>query len=80
MSAVTIELPDPLRQGIQALAEEEGKSIEQFLAGAAAEWFAARQRLAYLRREAALGKREDFDRFLAAVPDVEPEENDRLPD
>ena len=33
-----------------------------------------------LRREAAEGKREDFDRFLAAVPDCEPEATDRLPE
>ncbi len=80
MSAVTIELPDALRQGMQALAEEEGKSLEQFLTVATAEWFAAKQGLDFLRREAAQGKREDFDRVMAAVPDVEPEDNDRLPD
>lgn len=33
-----------------------------------------------LRRETAQGKREDFERFLAAVPHREPEETDRLPD
>jgi len=32
----------------------------------------------YLRREAALGRREDFERYLNAVPDTEPPESDRL--
>ena len=32
-----------------------------------------------LRREAVQGKREDFERFLAAVPHLEPSETDRLP-
>ena len=34
----------------------------------------------FLRREAAQGKREDFERFLAAVPHRTPEETDRLPE
>lgn len=34
--------------------------------------------LDHLREEAALGRREDLDRFLAAVPDKEPEESDRV--
>jgi hypothetical protein len=80
MSTVTIQIPDSLRRSIEALAEEEGFSIEQFLASAAAEKMAAFRTLAYLRSEAAKGRREDFDRFMAAVPDVEPQESDRLPD
>jgi hypothetical protein len=32
----------------------------------------------YLRREAAAGRREDFEKYLAAVPNVAPPENDRL--
>jgi hypothetical protein len=35
---------------------------------------------AHLRQEAALGRREDLERFLAAVPDKEPEESDRVLD
>ena len=31
----------------------------------------------FLRHEAAHGKREDFERFLAAVPHLEPSETDR---
>jgi hypothetical protein len=61
------------------LADDESYSIDQFLASAAAEKMAALRTLAYLRNEAAAGRREDFDRFLAAVPDAEPAETDRLP-
>jgi hypothetical protein len=32
----------------------------------------------YLRGEAAAGRRADFEKYLAAVPDVAPTENDRL--
>jgi hypothetical protein len=41
---------------------------------------AALRTLDFLRREAANGKREDFARFLAAVPHREPVETDRLPE
>ena len=79
MSKLTVELPDSLRRRIEALAQKEGYSVEQFLASAAAEKMAAVRTLEYLRREAASGRREDFDRFLSAVPNAEPAETDRMP-
>jgi hypothetical protein len=80
MSKLTIQIPESLRRSVQALADEEGYSIDQFLASAAAEKMAALRTLAYLKREAETGRRDDFDRFLAAVPDREPVETDRLPE
>jgi hypothetical protein len=68
-----------LRKSIQALADAEGYSIEQFVASAAAEKMAAIRTVAQLRQDVAGAKREDFDRFLAAVPDVEPDPGDRMP-
>jgi|SRR5208282_802358 len=80
MSDVTFQLPESLHRSILALAEREGYSIDQFLASAAAEKLAALRTVDYLRREAAGARREDFERFLAAVPDREPIETDRLPE
>ena len=80
MNALTVELPDWLHSGIKTLAEQEGCTINQFLTSAAAEKMAAMKTLDYLRREAAEGKREDFERFLAAVPHRKPEETDRMPE
>ena len=80
MNTLTVEIPDSLHRSIQALVEREGYSINQFLASAAAEKMAALSTLDYLTREAALGRREDFERFLAAVPHSEPIETDRLPE
>ena len=80
MNALTVELPDWLHSGIKTLAEQEGCTINQFLTSAAAEKMAAMKTLDYLRREAAEGKREGFERFLAAVPHRKPEETDRLPE
>jgi hypothetical protein len=78
MNALTIRLPDSIHQTIKKLAKREGCSVNQFLASAAAEKMSALLTLDYLRAEAAEGKREEFEAFLAAVPEAEPLETDRL--
>jgi hypothetical protein len=78
MSALTIRLPDSLHRKIRDLAKEEGISLNQFMATAAAEKMAALMTIDYLKSEAALASREDFDSFLAAVPISEPLPEDRL--
>jgi len=78
MSTLTIQLPESLKKSIEALAAKEGYSVSQFLASAAGEKLAVVLTVDYLRREAAAGRREDFEKYLAAVPDVPPPEDDRL--
>jgi hypothetical protein len=78
MSTLTIQLPESLKKSIEALAAKEGYSVSQFLASAAGEKLAVVLTMDYLRREAKAGRREDFEKYLAAVPDVAPSENDRL--
>ena len=78
MSIVTIQLPESLKKSIEALAAKEGYSVSQFLASAAGEKLAVLLTMDYLRREADAGRREDFDKYLAAVPDIAPPDNDRL--
>ena len=78
MSTLTIQLPDSLKKQIEALAAKEGYSVNQFLASAAGEKLAVMLTMDYLRREAKAGRREDFDKYLASVPNVAPPENDRL--
>ena len=48
------------------------------IASAAAEKMASFQTLDYLRREAALGKREDFEKFLNLVPDAPAQAGDEI--
>jgi uncharacterized protein (DUF1778 family) len=76
MSTVTIQLPESLKQSIEALAAREGYSLSQFVASAAGEKLAVALTMDYLRREAAAGRREDFEKFLAASPDIPPMEGD----
>ncbi len=78
MSTLTIELPEWLKNRIEALAAREGYSVSQFLVSAAGEKLAVVLTIDYLRREAAAGRREAFDKYLAAVPNVAPSDNDRL--
>jgi predicted transcriptional regulator len=78
MSTLTVQLPESLKKAIEALAAKEGYSPSQFLASAAGEKVAVVLTMDYLRREAAAGRREDFERYLAAVPDVPPQPGDEV--
>jgi hypothetical protein len=78
MSTLTIELPESLKKTIEELAAREGYSVSQFLASAAGEKLAVVMTMDYLRREAAAGRREDFEKYLAAVPDAPPLPGDQL--
>jgi len=75
MTALTIRLPNSLHAKIREMAARDEISVNQFIASAAGEKLAAILTVDYLRQEAAKGRREDFDRFLRAVPDV-PDEAD----
>jgi predicted transcriptional regulator len=78
MTTLTIQLPDSLMKNIEALAAKEGYTISQFIASAAAEKFAVVLTMDYLKRESQAGRRSDFERYLAAVPDVAPQEGDQI--
>ncbi|MSQ96263.1 MAG: toxin-antitoxin system HicB family antitoxin [Gemmataceae bacterium] len=67
-----------LKKHIEALAAKEGYTVSQFLVSAAGEKLAVVLTMDYLRREASAGRREDFEKYLAAVPNVAPPENDRI--
>ena len=74
MSTVTIQLPDSLHGKLRQIAEADGTTVEQLVAAAAGEKLAALLEGAdYLRREAALGSRTEFERVLAKGPDLPPE-------
>jgi len=80
MNTLTIQLPESLLKRIEALAAKEGYSVSQFVASAAGEKLGVMLTMDYLRREAAAGRRADFEKYLAAVPSAPPPEHDRLDD
>ena len=78
MSSTTIEVPDSLLKQAQKMAEEAGMTLAQFISSALAEKMAAWTTVEYLKQRAAHGDRDRFERALDKVPDVGPEEIDRL--
>jgi predicted transcriptional regulator len=79
VSTLSVRLPNSLQKHLQELAEREGISIEQFIATAVAEKMAALMTESYLAERAERGSRAKYEAALAQVPDVEPEEYDKLP-
>lgn len=78
MSTISLRLPDSLHNQIRKLANEDGISINQFLSTAAAEKLAALMTVEYLAERAKRASREKFEAALASLPDVEPDEEDKL--
>jgi uncharacterized protein (DUF1778 family) len=80
MSTISVRLPESLHKGLRETAEAEGISMNQFVVTAVAEKLAALRTETYLQERAARGSRAKYEAALAQVPDVEPEEYDRLAD
>ncbi len=78
MSTISLRLPNYLHKTIRALAQEEKVSINQFIILAVAEKISALMTEGYLEKRAARGDRAKFEAAMAKVPNVEPEEYDRL--
>ena len=76
MTALTIRLPNSVHESIKELAKRDGISVNQFIASAAAEKMASFLTVEHLKREAAKGKRKDFEKFLRLVPNVPAASND----
>ncbi|CAN5201383.1 hypothetical protein BH20ACI1_BH20ACI1_16350 [soil metagenome] len=77
MSVVTVELPNSLHRKLEELAEKEGISLSHFLATAAAEKMSALETFENILKGAKKrNTRKAFEKFLQAVPDVEPENPD----
>jgi hypothetical protein len=78
MSVLSVRLPDSLHRQVKELASRDGISINQFVATAVAEKMSALMTEDYLRERAARGSRAKYEAALAQVPDVEPDERDRI--
>ncbi len=78
MSTISLRLPNYLHDTLRELAQEEQVSINQLIVLAVAEKISALMTEGYLEKRAARGDRAKFEAAMAKVPDVEPEEYDRL--
>ncbi len=78
MSTISIRLPNYLHDKVRQLADGEDVSINQFITLAVAEKISALLTENYLEERGKRGSRKKFEGILSRVPDVEPDEKDKL--
>ena len=78
MSTLHLTLPQSMQEQVEALAQQEGISINEFITLAVAEKLATLATADYLAERAKRGSRERLLAVLAKAPDVEPEDYDKL--
>lgn len=78
MSTLHLTLPQSMQEQVEALAQQEGISINEFITLAVAEKLATLATADYLAERAKRGSREKLLAVLAKALDVEPEDYDKL--
>jgi Fic family protein len=71
----SIAVPEDLYERAAELAAKDHVSVEEFVSAVLANRLASRE---YIEERAKLFSKEEFERALNEIPDVEPEENDRF--
>ncbi|MGL4502946.1 MAG: hypothetical protein ACRCU2_28045 [Planktothrix sp.] len=78
MSDLIVKIPDSLYKQVAELAERESISLDQLVAIALSAQVSAWMTQDYLVERAKRGNWEQFQQVLMKLPDVEPEEFDKL--
>lgn len=78
MSAITINIPQSLFDKLMEVTAKDRSTPEQFALLALAEKLSSVITVEYLEERAKRAKAERFEQLLSKVPDVEPEDYDRL--
>ena len=78
MTNVQTKIPDSILRQARAVAERENMSLEQVISLCLAHSLGVWTAESIISERAKCGNREIFLEFMAKVPDVEPEEHDRL--
>lgn len=78
MNTISLNLPDSLHKRVKEFVEKDRISIAQFIISAITEKIAAFMTKEYLEERAKRGSKEKFEQAMAKVPDIEPEDYDRL--
>ncbi len=77
-TTLSLRLPNSIHKQLKEYAEQDGISMNQFIATAVAEKLASLATIEYLEQRAQRGSKEKFNALLANAPDVEPAEDDKL--
>jgi len=78
MSTLSLRLPDSVHNKIREFSRKEGISINQFIASAVSEKISAFATLDYLEMRAKRANKKKYEEALSKIPNVEPEDYDRL--
>ncbi|MCY7376546.1 MAG: hypothetical protein LH472_11320 [Pyrinomonadaceae bacterium] len=78
MTTIETKIPDAILKQASNFAERENLSLEQVVNLALAHSLGAWTAESLITERAGRGSREKFLKFMSQVPDVEPEEYDRL--
>ena len=78
MSTISLRLPNSLHEAVRELAKAEQVSINQLITIALAEKVSALMTADHLQERAERGDRAAFERAMAKVADIEPDEQDQL--
>ena len=78
MTTLQTQIPDSLYEQLKALAEKEKLSIDELVTLSLSAQVSAWKRKDDLEARAMRGSWEKFQQVLAKVPDVEPEDYDKL--
>jgi predicted transcriptional regulator len=78
MSTLSVRLPDSLHKKLKQLAQKEGVSMNQLITLAISEKTSSLLTIDYLKKRAERGSRDDFEEIMSQVPDVPPEDYDKL--
>jgi len=78
MSTLSLRLPNSLHNQAKQLAREDNISINQLVTTALAEKISALRTVEYLENRAKRSSQAEFEKALSEIPDVEPEEYDKL--
>lgn len=78
METISVTIPDSIHKSLIELAEKDHVPIDQFITTAISEKISAFMTKEYLERRGKRGSKKKFLDALSKVPDVEPEEYDKL--
>lgn len=78
MSTLSLRIPDSLHDEVKSLVKKEGISINQFISSAVAEKMSALLTEQYLLKRSERGNKQQFFNAMSKVPDIEPDQNDKL--
>jgi hypothetical protein len=78
MKTISLRLPESVHRKLRDMADKEGVSMNQFISLAVSEKISALLTVDYLNERAAKADPKQFKDLLSRVPDVMPDEVDKL--